>query len=131
MLSHGAYKKAAAPSRKLVAAVDEHSARGDGWRPNPNGLLHAILFRYPFTDRTTGIFPAIRDYGPAIVRATFNQIQFVTPERPMLMFPKLARLFIEDQALGISMPVSPDLGECIFYPHKRIVVRNATVVMKT
>jgi hypothetical protein len=70
MLRHGAREYAATPSRKFVTGIDEHSARCDGGCPNPNGLLHALLFGYPFSDWTAGVFPAIRNDRRSIVRTT-------------------------------------------------------------
>jgi hypothetical protein len=64
----------------------------------------------PFSDGAAVVLPAKGNDGPAIVRAAPNEIELISPQWPMLMFPKLTGLFVSHQSLRISVAVAPDLG---------------------
>src|SRR5216684_2019849 len=90
------------PRLELVACVKRHAGERDGWHPNHERLFHArrgmLLCRWTgsITGEVAVVRPPIRHDRPSVIATRFDDVDFVAAHRAVLVFPKLARLRMND-----------------------------------
>jgi hypothetical protein len=96
-----------------------------------DGWLHAFSMR-SLMDRGPGpVVDTVPDYRPAVIPAREHEVELISPLWPVLGEPDVSRLGVDGEALGVPVPVAPDLRARAGPIDERIVGGNAAVVMKS
>jgi hypothetical protein len=80
-------------------------------------------------DRCGIVIHSIRNHRPTVIVALLNDVEFVPTAWTMLGLPHLASDRAEREALWIAMAVTPDAGNRAWLVAKRVVFRNAAIVL--
>lgn len=119
------------PFRNETSRVEVHPARRDGWIPIVARLFGALELGPSAVDRGAIVVGSVGDQWPSVIEAGLDQIDLVAALRTVLPVPQLPGRWMNGQALGIALPVAPDLrSRMVLGPliaGKRIVGRRFAI----
>lgn len=98
----------ALPARQGLTAIDDHAAGRDGWGPLMNRSLGPGNFG--LADGWTPIFPTKDGLWPAAVEAFFDDIDFITATRSVLVGYPLIGIRIQ---IPIALVDAPNRCRCV------------------
>src|SRR6476620_6802894 len=114
------------PSRKLIAGVKHDSRGSNGRHPNDLGNFHAFFIR---KNARAVILAAETNHRPAVVGAGFDQVHFIAAIGPVFSVENRAG-GMNDQTEMVAMAERINLRAIAWFADKRVVARNAAVVVQ-
>src|SRR5439155_22675051 len=133
--AHRAYEDVSLPGGKPVACVDGDSAYRRRRVPVVERLLHALAPAIRRrgsrpTGRLAGVILAVGNDRPAVIAARLDDVDLVAAHGPVLGFPDLTRLRVDEEPDRVANPERIDLGPVPRDADERVVLRDRAIVVQ-
>ncbi len=127
---HAAGQEVAPPAGEAVAGVDDQARDAEGGDPDVDRLFHPVTVGALVDRQAAAVVHAVPDHRPAVVPAGQDEVELVAPLGTVLGDPDVPGLGVDRQALGVPVPVAPDLGTGAVPPDEGIVGGDPAVVVQ-